>query len=39
VEFGKVLDKDIEPRLQSGDVSCLDASTAGLLDRLLRDPP
>jgi glucose-6-phosphate isomerase len=36
VELGKVLAKDIEPRLQSGDVSGLDASTAGLLGRLLR---
>jgi glucose-6-phosphate isomerase len=38
VELGKVLARDIEPRLQSGDVSGLDASTAGLLGRLLRDP-
>ena len=34
VELGKVLAKDIAPRLQSGDVSGLDASTAGLLCRL-----
>ena len=31
VELGKVLAKDIEVRLQSGDVAGLDASTAGLL--------
>ncbi|RZL60788.1 MAG: glucose-6-phosphate isomerase [Variovorax sp.] len=34
VELGKVLAKDIEPRLASGDVAGLDASTAGLLARL-----
>ncbi len=34
VELGKVLAKDIEPRLASGDASGLDASTAGLLARL-----
>jgi glucose-6-phosphate isomerase len=34
VELGKVLARDIEPRLQSGDTSGLDASTAGLLRRL-----
>lgn len=34
VELGKVLAKDIEPRLSSGDTSGLDASTAGLLQRL-----
>ena len=34
VELGKVLAKDIEPRLTSGDVSGLDGSTAGLLARL-----
>ena len=34
VELGKVLAKDIEPRLHSGDVSGLDGSTAGLLQRL-----
>jgi len=31
VELGKVLAKDIEPRLTSGDVTGLDGSTAGLL--------
>ncbi len=31
VELGKVLAKDIEPRLVSGDASGLDASTTGLL--------
>ena len=35
VELGKVLARDIEPRLQSGDLSGLDASTAGLLQRML----
>ena len=34
VELGKVLAQDIEPRLHSGDVSGLDGSTAGLLQRL-----
>ncbi|MDM0017900.1 glucose-6-phosphate isomerase [Variovorax saccharolyticus] len=34
VELGKVLARDIEPRLASGDVAGLDASTAGLLQRL-----
>jgi glucose-6-phosphate isomerase len=34
VELGKVLARDIEPRLHSGDASGLDASTAGLLRRL-----
>ena len=34
VELGKVLARDIAPRLASGDVSGLDASTAGLLRRL-----
>ena len=34
VELGKVLAKDIEPRLKSGDVKGLDGSTAGLLARL-----
>ncbi|WP_394788908.1 glucose-6-phosphate isomerase [Rhodoferax sp.] len=34
VELGKVLAKDIEPRLQSGDVAGLDGSTAGLLQKL-----
>ncbi|MGJ7544328.1 glucose-6-phosphate isomerase [Variovorax sp. LT1R16] len=34
VELGKVLARDIEPRLASGDVAGLDPSTAGLLQRL-----
>jgi len=34
VELGKVLARDIEPRLRTGDTSGLDASTAGLLRRL-----
>jgi glucose-6-phosphate isomerase len=34
VELGKVLAKDMEARLTSGDVAGLDASTAGLLQRL-----
>jgi glucose-6-phosphate isomerase len=34
VELGKVLAKNIEPRLSSGDATGLDASTAGLLRRL-----
>ena len=34
VELGKVLARDIEPRLSSGDAGGLDASTAGLLARL-----
>ena len=34
VELGKVLAKDIESRLHSGDASGLDPSTAGLLARL-----
>jgi glucose-6-phosphate isomerase len=34
VELGKVLAKDIAPRLASGDVQGLDASSAGLLKRL-----
>ena len=34
VELGKVLAQDIEQRLESGDVSELDGSTAGLLTRL-----
>ena len=34
VELGKVLAKDIAPRLQNGDVSGLDGSTAGLLAML-----
>ena len=34
VELGKVLAKSLEERLESGDVSGLDSSTAGLLARL-----
>ena len=34
VELGKVLAKEVEARLTSGDVSGLDGSTAGLLKRL-----
>jgi glucose-6-phosphate isomerase len=34
VELGKVLAKDIAPRLASGDVQGLDASTAALVQRL-----
>jgi len=34
VELGKVLAKDIAPRLDTGDLTGLDASTAGLLARL-----
>jgi glucose-6-phosphate isomerase len=34
VELGKVLAKDIAPRLETGDSQGLDASTAGLLKRL-----
>ncbi len=34
VELGKVLAKDIEPRLASGNVKGLDASTAGILLKL-----
>jgi len=34
VELGKVLAKDIEPRLASGDVQGLDASTAALVRQL-----
>lgn len=37
VELGKVLAKDIEVRLRSGDSTGLDASTAGLLQRLCAD--
>jgi len=36
VELGKVLAKDVETRLASGDVSGLDGSTAGLLAQLRR---
>jgi glucose-6-phosphate isomerase len=35
VELGKLLAQNIEPRLQSGDMTGLDGSTAGLLARLL----
>lgn len=35
VELGKVLAQDLEPRLVNGDVTGLDASTAGLLARLV----
>jgi glucose-6-phosphate isomerase len=34
VELGKVLAKDLAPRLESGDATGLDGSTAGLLGRL-----
>jgi glucose-6-phosphate isomerase len=34
VELGKVLARDVQARLQTGDVSGLDGSTAGLLQRL-----
>jgi glucose-6-phosphate isomerase len=34
VELGKVLAKDIAPRLESGNAKGLDASTSGLLQRL-----
>lgn len=34
VELGKVLAKDLQARLQTGDVNGLDGSTAGLLQRL-----
>ena len=37
VELGKVLAQDIELRLHSGDISGLDGSTAGLLQRLRQD--
>ena len=37
VELGKVLAQDIELRLHSGDISGLDDSTAGLLQRLRQD--
>jgi glucose-6-phosphate isomerase len=39
VELGKVLAKDIEPRLASGRAEGLDASTAGLLRRLMNGAP
>jgi glucose-6-phosphate isomerase len=34
VELGKVLAQDIAPRLASGDTAGLDASTAGLIERM-----
>ncbi|MDR3018034.1 MAG: glucose-6-phosphate isomerase [Delftia acidovorans] len=34
VELGKLLARDLQPRLASGDVAGLDASTAGLLQRM-----
>jgi glucose-6-phosphate isomerase len=34
VELGKLLAKDLQARLHTGDVSGLDSSTAGLLQRL-----
>jgi glucose-6-phosphate isomerase len=34
VELGKVLAKDVELRLRTGDIAGLDGSTAGLLGRL-----
>ncbi len=34
VELGKVLAKDVEARLASGDVNGLDASTAGMLQKM-----
>ncbi len=39
VELGKVLARDVEARLQSGDVAGLDGSTAGLLKRLRLPKP
>jgi len=36
VELGKVLARDIAPRLASGDAAGLDASTAGLVQRLAK---
>ena len=38
VELGKVLAKDIEPRLHGGDETGLDGSSAGLLRRLRQAP-
>jgi glucose-6-phosphate isomerase len=35
VELGKVLAKDIEPRLVNGDLAGLDSSTAGLIRRII----
>ena len=37
VELGKVLAKDIAPRMRSGDASGLDSSTAGLLQMLRQE--
>ena len=37
VELGKVLAQNMEPRLHSGDVTGLDGSTAGLLERMRCD--
>jgi glucose-6-phosphate isomerase len=37
VELGKVLARDLAPRLQSGDATGLDGSTAGLLRHLRGD--
>ena len=34
VELGKLLARDLQQRLASGDVAQLDASTAGLLQRM-----
>jgi glucose-6-phosphate isomerase len=39
VELGKVLAQDLAPRLQSGDVTGLDGSTAGLLRKLRATGP
>lgn len=39
VELGKVLAQDLAPRFASGDATGLDASTAGLLERLRGGPP
>jgi glucose-6-phosphate isomerase len=36
VELGKVLARDLEARLDTGDVAGLDGSTAGLLQRMLQ---
>ena len=38
VELGKVLAKDVEARLASGDTAHLDGSTAGLMRRLRASP-
>jgi glucose-6-phosphate isomerase len=39
VELGKVLAQDLAPRLQSGDATGLDGSTAGLLQRMRAGRP